>query len=683
LKLLQFIYRHTLNSVWFGIITMLLVGLYVAVGSGMPNVRAYFEMSDLEFFAAWPLKMLMAMLVANLVCVTWERIPLTPPRYGVWCVHAGIITLIFGMATYYSRKIEGTTMVPVGATVNRFYDSQSRMLYVRANGRDASAHTLPGLPRFKVYSAEQGNDGYLRRAGLTGMEPSLKVRNAQGQAVSKPLAEMLGAKDFKIDIVGYYPYATVIDRYVEGGGNLSGVKLVLNAPHMGVSQTEYVINGEPGHEMTMLGSSEVRHVKLGDAAGMDEVAKAAEHIHLLDVKAPGYEKVIPVTVGGKYELGSSGYTVTVEGFDPNWPTMEGERAKLITLMVERKGGEAYRRQLIMGREKPTDWKLNEPGAGPMGKRQPTPLDDQLQVQYSFKDMFGLVPDRGGAERHTVFTFADGKLLADVVVAMDRAPSVHRFEDGAGDVEMSLGQMRMNVGVAKVDGLARDERVEEVPAAQRTRAGGESGVFQVVLAKVTSGDWSKVVPVPFTQFVLEPGVPWSEGRVQVPGTDVEVQLAFGNEFVPLPAEITLDKFELVHYPGGDERSMIQRDFKSHLTIRDLGTERVTRAMAHMNNPAYWPPMPRAVAGYGFRFPWERAGEWLFFQAAWDAEGQRWTILGIGNRPGMLVMTTGCVMIFLGVIYAFYVKPIVIRRMKANALAKAQKAGKKPKKELVSV
>ena len=35
LKLLQFIYRHTLNSVWFGISMMLLVGLYVAIGSGM------------------------------------------------------------------------------------------------------------------------------------------------------------------------------------------------------------------------------------------------------------------------------------------------------------------------------------------------------------------------------------------------------------------------------------------------------------------------------------------------------------------------------------------------------------------------------------------------------------------------------------------------------------------------
>jgi ABC-type branched-subunit amino acid transport system permease subunit len=34
-----------------------------------------------------------------------------------------------------------------------------------------------------------------------------------------------------------------------------------------------------------------------------------------------------------------------------------------------------------------------------------------------------------------------------------------------------------------------------------------------------------------------------------------------------------------------------------------------------------------------------------------------------------MLTGCIMIVLGFLYAFYVKPIVIRRMKAGALARA--------------
>jgi hypothetical protein len=73
-----------------------------------------------------------------------------------------------------------------------------------------------------------------------------------------------------------------------------------------------------------------------------------------------------------------------------------------------------------------------------------------------------------------------------------------------------------------------------------------------------------------------------------------------------------------------------------------------------------------------------GSWLFFQAQWDPEGQRWTILGVGNRPGVPVMIGGCVMIVMGVLYAFYVKPIVIRRMKQKALQKA--AEKKSRDEV---
>src|SRR5436305_1495801 len=96
-KPLHLIYRKTLNSVIFGIATMVMVGLYVAIGSGMPSVRAYFEMNDLEFFNAWPLKVLMGLLIVNLTVVTWTRIPFTPPRYGVWCIHSGIIILVLGM----------------------------------------------------------------------------------------------------------------------------------------------------------------------------------------------------------------------------------------------------------------------------------------------------------------------------------------------------------------------------------------------------------------------------------------------------------------------------------------------------------------------------------------------------------------------------------------------------------
>jgi hypothetical protein len=39
-----------------------------------------------------------------------------------------------------------------------------------------------------------------------------------------------------------------------------------------------------------------------------------------------------------------------------------------------------------------------------------------------------------------------------------------------------------------------------------------------------------------------------------------------------------------------------------------------------------------------------------------------------------MLCGCVMIVFGLIYAFYVKPIVIRQMKAAALARAKAPGR---------
>jgi hypothetical protein len=64
-----------------------------------------------------------------------------------------------------------------------------------------------------------------------------------------------------------------------------------------------------------------------------------------------------------------------------------------------------------------------------------------------------------------------------------------------------------------------------------------------------------------------------------------------------------------------------------------------------------------------------GSWIFFQAGYDPDGQSSTI-GVGNRPGVGIMLMGCIMIVSGFLYAFYVKPIVIRRMKATALAKAK-------------
>ena len=74
------------------------------------------------------------------------------------------------------------------------------------------------------------------------------------------------------------------------------------------------------------------------------------------------------------------------------------------------------------------------------------------------------------------------------------------------------------------------------------------------------------------------------------------------------------------------------------------------------------------------PQQRQGYW-YFQAQWDppeaatatsagSNGLNYTILGVGNRNGVVTMLIGSVLSVIGMIYAFYVKPIIRRRRAMN-------------------
>jgi hypothetical protein len=118
--------------------------------------------------------------------------------------------------------------------------------------------------------------------------------------------------------------------------------------------------------------------------------------------------------------------------------------------------------------------------------------------------------------------------------------------------------------------------------------------------------------------------------------------------------------MLPYPGGlATGSGMFRDFQSTLVMTDPDGDSQTQ-VASLNSPIYYDH-----------------GNWIFFQAGYDPDGQSSTI-GVGNRPGVDIMLAGCIMIVSGLLYAFYLKPIVIRRMKQNAIAKA--AAKK--RELVA-
>jgi hypothetical protein len=673
-RTLKLLFNKTINNVVFGIALMVLVAIYIALGSGFPRLREAFEMNELQFFSAWPLKLLMALLVINLAVVTWTRIPFTPPRYGVWMIHAGIITLILGMAVYYNRKVEGMTRIPVGQTVDHFYDGGERALYTKIDGRIASWHPLPSLPRFKAYDVELKNTGALEEPDLQDIRPYMMIKDGGG-TVQKSLAQAFGLKDeVRIDVIGYYPYAHISTQFVEDPqGNNVGIRLNLNDPHEGSPIEEWLVASETGHSAAMLEGAEVEHRDV-PAELLEPLKRAARELHRIEATAGGHTQTLFVEPGGTYPLGETGYTLSIERFEPAWP-MFGTNEIVQALMLKVKSPtQEFRRMILDGHPLQTDFKLDDAAAGPMGARQKEPLDKDLKLDYRFSDPLRL-SSRRGSSKYSLVTPASGGIT--VIGTSHSGPTrIEEFPDGTGTIQVALSagaasaapmmqqpdahdHPPVSIQLTRSDRVRRHETVQVVPPAKRDRDTGAAGVFQVLRTRISAGDWSRELLVPFSQDVME--VPWQATSVEIPGTGSRLELQLGQTRLQLPAKLTLKQFDLIPYAGGDKtpRSMF-RDFKSTVIVEDPKTgERVT-AQAHMNNPIYFAD-----------------GAWLFFQSQWDPNGQQWTVLGVGNRPGVRVMMAGFVMVVVGIMYAFYLKPVIIRRMKQKALDRAKALGKSPR------
>lgn len=123
--------------------------------------------------------------------------------------------------------------------------------------------------------------------------------------------------------------------------------------------------------------------------------------------------------------------------------------------------------------------------------------------------------------------------------------------------------------------------------------------------------------------------------------------------PLPAAVSLDGFEIASHVGGFTGSVSSvLNWHSKVRFEDAdGT--IETAEVSVNSPT------------------EREGLW-FFQSQWDppdpggarggvaSKGRNFTVLGVGNRNGVWTMLAGCVLSVIGMIYAFYIKPMIKRR-----------------------
>ncbi len=132
------------------------------------------------------------------------------------------------------------------------------------------------------------------------------------------------------------------------------------------------------------------------------------------------------------------------------------------------------------------------------------------------------------------------------------------------------------------------------------------------------------------------------RVQLPDGR-QIELIFSRKRWPLPTAVALEEFQLKTHRGGfvPGNTTSVRDFVSVLrSYEDDGTwsEPFT---CSLNDPA------------------EDHGMY-YFQSEWDPGSMAHTGLGVGNRNGVYIQLAGCTIAVLGMIWVFYIKPIIRRR-----------------------
>ena len=212
----------------------------------------------------------------------------------------------------------------------------------------------------------------------------------------------------------------------------------------------------------------------------------------------------------------------------------------------------------------------------------------------------------------------------------------------------------------------------VPVSQREREMGNLFSWVRALVPGTNPTWLRFQKYPFKgsedllgryRSLYSP----TELRVQsASGQWKDIEIVFSRRRMKLPEPIALERFELDTHIGGFTGAQASiRDYRSILRFQDA--------------EGWSKPVPVSV-----NKPVENEGLW-YFQAQWDppieasvnggisSSGLGYTVLGVGNRNGVHVQLLGCCIAVAGMIYAFYVKPLIKRRRRERMLAMTEQRG----------
>lgn len=702
-----------------------------------------FEMTELEFYSWWPLRVVLVLFVINMMIATIRRIEFNFKNLGVLTVHTGIIVISLGSVYYQALKKEGDALlragVPtargeptVGSPVRGFWDNTSVALWVAQREFSGSPlwdeRPLRNIPRYNDYNLVAGLPESARSADPariagplaaidTHAERPLDIEIPRG-GVDPILGTPRVDEDIRFRVVGYAEYARENESLVfvddDSAGSLPAesktpirvVELLSRVP----DETGAVPDpDQPAFRFTLRPDRPAGRISEGPAfaveytRNMDPTRMADLMVdlpdripHALVVEVPAAASkdgsvpraVVEAKIGLRHRIGDTGWAVGVRDIlpEPPFPIItagyQGATSSVVVLQITPPEGEPYDRYVYHRFPQ-----IGQDLLGTQADGRPSRRDADPSIRVGFIDASKL--QLYFNERTT----ADGGVTTDLIV---REPGgAARMISG-----IEVGEKIENV-VDKIDfriAQRRDNAVRvrhPVPVPEMERDGqmvgthGES--LLAVEVTVDGTDWREVVWVPYLQYL---GTDPNRTRTVNLPDGRNVTLQFGRVFHGFPGfSVQLVNFEMIAY---DHRGA-PRDYQSLVRVsptspaaqeRFESFEHVTKLNAPLQAPYIWDESRGLVSNI-----WHRLSNGLnpqqfkLSQAGWDREGwtltqdavdkgelprpfARYTILQVGNNPGIHVIALGGILMAVGIPWAFYVKPWLVRRER-DRLARSAK------------
>ena len=523
-----------------------------------------------------------------------------------------------------------------------FYDATVPALTVQIGPsvEDAERIELPELPyyneHFLTISDKQSDaapirdtDGNIVASQQNRPWPLLEHWRMPIPLLRDPDSALADDLSIRMEIDGYLPYADLRGEPSAGGQMINPIaRIKIKAAEH--AHEDWLAAQNPARSMMELeDGTAVEFRWIGKETKINPAwTRPIKGRHYLEVyvKDKDVRRGYEVMTGQTIRVEGTDYSLKIEELRPSWPLMtkgfQGARTPIALVWVETP--ERSFQRSVLQRYPQLDQDRDR--AGKKILEGGGLVDKNIEISYT---------DAGSDH----FMIVAGENLAATLIhtAPGGERGMKRLEIGepftsAGGVELSLEDLIVRPRI--------ETRPVVIPRQNRRSLADVKRQQSLVRVHLQSkdGTWSRRIWVPFSQYGMLHDMNPPTVLHDVPGAG-DVRLVYGRMPRRLPTALCLERLKTDYYPGRKQAS----GWTSYIRYEDPVTGRVKRGKAFLNNTF-------------------TLGGWTLFQSGAATDGASWSVLGVGNRRGIVPMLAGCILIALGMIYAFFVKPVLVQRRK---------------------